>query len=181
MLQAAEHLAKATGAKPIEPDRFTFTKRLEDGSTVYSASHEIWNTVDITFPPGYWGDDNAAPDWVDTRFDITWPEYRNIPAEAVVKELQVRLPNLLVELMWPGFVAVHVPNLGLLACGGDNDGWRIEHQAPEGPLDDIPTLGTNLHTYEQNVNVIVTELIYWFTKSPWSDVIFITDRRPKGV
>lgn len=155
------------------PDRFTFSKGLDSGCTVYSAQHELHNSVDITFPAGYWGDTDLHPLWIDMDFDITWPEYREPPLDDVVKELQRRLPNLMVENMYPGFLGVHVPGKGLLACGGDSDGWRIEHQDLTTGHDlDIPTLGTSLTTYCQDVNEIVTELMYWFTKSPWSDVIF---------
>lgn len=168
-----EVLVARTGAVPKSLDRFNYRTSRGDGATVYSAPHELHNTVDITFPAGYWGSTHDHPLWVDIDFNITWPEYREPPLAKVVEELQRRLPNLTVENMYPGFLGVHVPGKGLLACGGDNDGWRIEHQDPATGHDfDIETLGTSLTTYEQDVNVIVTELMYWFTKSPWADVIF---------
>lgn len=49
--------------------RFDYAGTLPDGTTVYSASHEIWNTVSITFPPDYWG--REMPTWVDVQFDLT--------------------------------------------------------------------------------------------------------------
>ncbi len=37
-------------------DRFDLLTTHRDGSTIYSAPHELYNEVMITFPPGYWRD-----------------------------------------------------------------------------------------------------------------------------
>lgn len=49
--------------------RFEYAGTLPDGTTVYSAQHEIWNSVSITFPPEYWG--REAPRWVEVPFELT--------------------------------------------------------------------------------------------------------------
>ena len=33
---------------------FMFDQALPDGRTVYVASHEIWNVIEVTFPAEYW-------------------------------------------------------------------------------------------------------------------------------
>lgn len=177
-------LAARAGAVPREPDRFDFHNRLDDGTTVYSAPHEIWNAVSITFPPGYWdSEDGVYPAYVETRFDLDWPEYRKIPFNDVMRELQRRLPNVLVHNMYPGFLAIAVPGRGNIACGGDSDGWRIEHQLVDGPDPTVAeTIDTALGVYEQDVNKIVSCLIHTLVvASPWADDLFGQYNRPKGV
>lgn len=49
--------------------RFDYAGTLPDGTTVYSADHEIWNVVSITFPDGYWG--RKPPTWVELPFELT--------------------------------------------------------------------------------------------------------------
>lgn len=154
--------------------RFQFALRTDEGQTTYVAEHELHNTVNITFPVGYWDSRTEHPIYVELDFDtLTWPEYREPPAERVVAELQRRLPNLQAEYMHPGFVAVHVPDKGMLACGGDSDGWRIDHQTIFGETYTTMSMpDLELNVYEQDVNTIVTTLINAFRKSPWADDIF---------
>lgn len=172
-IQTASVLAARADTDMARPDRFTYKTSRGDGATVYSAQHELHNTVDIVFPAGYWGDTTAHPLWIDMDFDIMWPEYREPPRADVVRELQHRLPNLHIEDMYPGFVVVNVPHTGILACGGDSDGWRIEHQDPGSGQDfNIPTMDPGIDTYCQDINVIVTQLINTFRTSPWAEMIF---------
>lgn len=51
-------------------DRFTLRILSPDGTSTYSAPHELHNEVHIIFPAGYWDHDGAPPDWVDIRFEI---------------------------------------------------------------------------------------------------------------
>ena len=60
----------------MEPNRFDLVQGSDTrDTTVYSASHEIWNTVDIHFPPGYWhGVKGGPPPYIEMVFQFTGPK-----------------------------------------------------------------------------------------------------------
>ena len=47
----------------MDSTRFVFLSQTEEGGAVYVASHEIWNTVRIALPRGYFENLNGSAKW----------------------------------------------------------------------------------------------------------------------
>lgn len=45
------------------PCKFMHRETRADGSSVFTAPHEIWNEVQLVFPAGYF--DEGVPEWVE--------------------------------------------------------------------------------------------------------------------
>lgn len=141
---------------------------------LYQASHEIWNTVDILLPDGYFGEGKPWPELINVP-DFTVLPIWEPPTEQVRDEMKRRMPNLQWAIEHGGYLSVGVPETDMyLWCGGDTcaDGWRFQVESVADGTLDVAMPPIIVDGAEQDVNRICTALMDALRKSAYSHLLF---------